>query len=376
MTHAKSIRRASASFGVITGGAAVLAGIGCSTGSVPPLGTGGAAGSGGAVAAGGMPSSGGAGPASGGSATGGVVGTGGAGTGGTGSGGAPASGGTASGGTASGGGGGTVDLGPCPTPASLEPGDTTMMLTVDGMERSFLVHVPSSYDGVARVPVVFDFHGLTGTSSQQKGLSGWDDLADAEGLLAVYPQGLGNDSNQPAWNAGLCCGDTADDVAFVRAIVATLTAEACIDPKRIYASGCSNGGGMSYRLACEAADVIAGVAPVDFDCVVGSACGDCDPARPVPVVQFRGTMDTLVDYEGAGAFAGAQANFATWGEINLCTGAAEASSGNAACETYPACGNGVETQLCTVQGGTHCGSYGSFMIPEVAWNVLRNHALP
>ncbi|KYF67548.1 hypothetical protein BE15_29720 [Sorangium cellulosum] len=239
------------------------------------------------------------------------------------------------------------------------------------MERSFLVHPPPSYDGVTRAPIVFDFHGLSGNSNQQKNLSRWDDVADAEGFLAVYPKGVEN-----AWNAGLCCGDGADDVAFVRAIITTLESEACIDPKRIYASGCSNGGGMSYKLACEAADVIAGVAPVDFDCVDGAGCGDCSPTRPVTVVQFRGTNDSLVPYEGSGPFAGARANFATWGELNLCTGSPEALPERSACDAYPACGTGAETVLCTVQNGSHCGSYASFMIPELAWKVLQRHALP
>lgn len=276
---------------------------------------------------------------------------------------------TGSGGGAGGSGGDSGE--PCPTAATLGPGDTTMTITVDGIERSFLVHAPASYDGATRVPVVFDFHGLSGNSNQQKNLSRWDDVADAESFLAVYPQGVAN-----AWNAGLCCGDDADDVAFVRAIITTLESEACIDPKRVYASGCSNGGGMSYKLACEAADVIAGVAPVDFDCVDGAGCGDCSPTRPVTVVQFRGTNDRLVPYEGGNAFAGAQENFATWGELNICTGSPEALSERADCEAYSTCGTGAETVLCTVQNGTHCGSYTSFMIPELAWNVLKRHALP
>jgi polyhydroxybutyrate depolymerase len=246
-----------------------------------------------------------------------------------------------------------------------------MMVTVGGTERSFLVHAPPGYDGVKRVPVVFDFHGLTGTSSQQKGLSGWDDVGDAEGFVTVYPQGIEN-----AWNAGLCCSDGSDDVAFVREIISSLTSNACIDTKRVYSSGCSNGGGMSYKLACEAADVITAIAPVDFDCVDGADCGDCSPSRPVPVVQFRGTNDSLVDYEGDGAFVGAQQNFAIWGELNQCTGSPEALPEKSGCETYPTCGDGVETVLCTVQNGTHCGSYNSFMIPQVAWQVLQRHALP
>jgi polyhydroxybutyrate depolymerase len=145
----------------------------------------------------------------------------------------------------------------------------------------------------------------------------------------------------------------------------------------VYASGCSNGGGMSYRLACEAADVIAAVAPVDFDCVVGGGCGNCSPSRPITTVQFRGTNDQLVNYDGAGAFIGAQQNFALWGELNACMGGAAPLQQSAdGCESFPTCGAGAETVLCTVQNGTHCGSYGSFDIAQVAWDILENHALP
>ena len=104
----------------------------------------------------------------------------------------------------------------------------------------------------------------------------------------------------------------------MKAIITNLSTDACIDTKRVYASGCSNGGAMSYRLACEAADVIAGVAPVDFDCVVGGRCASCTPARPITEVQFRGTNDTAVPYSGA------MPNFTRWGQINMCTGTAAA----------------------------------------------------
>lgn len=292
-----------------------------------------------------------------GGASGGDTSTGGAGTGGV------------SGGDAGGSGGG--DQGPCPGSGTLQPGDTTLALTVDGNEYPFIVHAPPSYDGVTRLPVVFDFHGLGGDETQMGRLSGWAATGDAEGFITVFPGGIDS-----AWNAGLCCSDTATDVAFVREAIATLEREACIDAKRIYASGCSNGGGMSFRLACEAADVIAAVAPVDFDCVLGAACSDCAPARPITVVQFRGTNDSLVAYEGSGAFSGAQANFEKWGTINECTGLPEALPANSACETFPACSAGVQTILCTVQNGSHCGSYSSFGIAEVAWGVLQQHSLP
>jgi polyhydroxybutyrate depolymerase len=247
------------------------------------------------------------------------------------------------------------------------------MLMVGALERTYLVHAPPGYTGKTPVPVVFDFHGLSGNGAQQKSLSRWDKLGDTEGFIVVYPDGV-----DKAWNAGLCCSDdeTIDDVAFVRAIIKALQADACVDPKRVYATGCSNGGGMSYKLACEAADVIAGVAPVDFDCVDGGACAMCRPSRPITEVQFRGTSDQLVAYEGNGAFMGAKKNFALWGNLNMCTGAPAALTSNAACETYPMCGGGTETVLCSVQGGTHCGSYSSFMIPQVAWGVLKDELLP
>jgi polyhydroxybutyrate depolymerase len=267
---------------------------------------------------------------------------------------------------------------PCSASATLEAGERTLTVDVDGVERSFLVHAPPNYDGTTRMPVVLDFHGLTGNSNQQRNLTGFDDVADAEGFIAIYPQGLPNNNGQPAWNAGNCCGSASDDVAFVRAIISTLQTEACIDARRVYASGCSNGGGMSYRLACEAADVIAAVAPVDFDCVVGGSCGSCSPSRPITTVQFRGTNDQLVPYNGnGGGFVGAQQNFAIWGELNACTGdAAALQQSSDGCESFPMCGAGAETVLCTVQNGTHCGSYGSFDIAQVAWDILQNHALP
>ncbi len=241
------------------------------------------------------------------------------------------------------------------------------MLTVDGNERSFLVHAPPAYDGQKRLPVVFDFHGLSGNSNQQKQLSGWAGHGDSEGFITVFPQGLGS---TPGWNAGGCCNDIADDVAFVRAMIEELGAKACVDSKRIYSTGCSNGGAMSYILACQASDVIAAVAPVDFDCVVGGRCSECKPGRPITEIQFRGTDDQLVPYSGA------EPNFENWGEINACTGDAAPLSSHSSCQAYPMCGSGAETILCTVQDGSHCGSYRSFMIPQVAWEILQRHALP
>jgi polyhydroxybutyrate depolymerase len=295
-------------------------------------------------------------------------------------------------GAASGGSAGAAPAAPggetpaCPSAATTTPGERTESLSVGGQNRSYLLHVPAAYTGKTPVPVVFDFHGLGGNGVQQRNLSGWAAVADREGFIMVYPNGSSN-----AWNVGRCCPPAADqgvdDVAFVRAVIAQLQREACIDAKRIYASGCSNGGGMSYKLACDAADVIAGVAPVDFDCVVGEnnvpSCGGCNPGRPISEIQFRATGDALVAYNGGPApipqgmdFPGAQQNFSDWGGINSCTGAAQAVPGRAACQTFPSCGDGVDTTLCTRQGGSHCGNYQALDIANTAWEQLQRTSLP
>jgi polyhydroxybutyrate depolymerase len=275
----------------------------------------------------------------------------------------------------------------CPAGQIVTPGETTQSIMVGGMSRTFVRHVPPGYTGATPVPVVIDFHPLGSSGSGWKGSTGWAELADQEGFIMIWPDGVGN-----SWNAGRCCRTAMeqdiDDVGFTKAIIAALQAEACIDAKRVYATGCSNGGGMAFRVACDAADVVAAVAPVDFDCVTSAvvnepSCGpECAPSRPISEIQFRGTADTLVPYEGGlreggtTTFPGAQQTFTSWGEINMCTGSPAALPDRPSCEQYPTCSGGVTTTLCTVQNGSHCGSYQSFDIVSVAWEMFRSKTLP
>src|SRR5262249_23516290 len=151
----------------------------------------------------------------------------------------------------------------------------------------------------------------------------------------------------------------------IRAMIAEIESNACIDVKRIYATGCSNGGGMAYKLGCDAADIIAAIAPVDFDCITGPtndpSCGSCSPSPPIAEAQFRGLLDPFVPYGGGPTsvvqgldFPGAVANFTTWGMLNQCTGQPAVESAHADCKTYPSCAGGVETTLCTNPVGLHC----------------------
>jgi polyhydroxybutyrate depolymerase len=324
--------------------------------------TGGSSGSGGVSATGGTTAGSSTIGSGGRAASGGATGTGGRGTGGAGSGGTGA-GGAATGGTSGGGDGGAS--GQCPAAIALKVGDNSQSLSFGGLDRTYTVRLPPGYTGSTPAPVVFDFHGMGTTGKQEESFDTWNTFADKQGIIAVYPDGT-----DKSWNAGSCCPSAStnkiDDVGFVKAIIARLQTDVCIDTKRIYATGCSNGGAMSFRMACEAADVIAAVAPVDFD----TALNPCKPSRPITEIQFRATNDSMV------AYSGAEPNFTKWGGINQCTGTLAAMTSNSACEAYPECASGVETILCTIQGGSHCGNYSTFKIPEVAWGVLQKHTLP
>lgn len=131
----------------------------------------------------------------------------------------------------------------------------------DGGLREAIVHVPASYDGTKPEMLVLNFHGLLEPDTLQEQASHMSDTADQRGFIVAYPQGLSLGVGV-SWNAGGCCGNNADDVGFVRDLVKLLESKYCIDPKRVFATGLSNGAMLSYRLACEAADVFAAVAPV------------------------------------------------------------------------------------------------------------------
>ncbi len=188
------------------------------------------------------------------------------------------------------------------------PGNYTWTLRHQDRDRSYNVHVPTGYDPTKPTPTVVAFHGFASNAQQQEGLSRMSQVADEKGFIAVYPQGLnypesvrspdaGYDNSQ-GWNAGGCCGPAqvygVDDVGFVEAIFADLDTRVCVDTRRTYATGLSNGAFFTYRLACERAARFAAIAPVSgMENVV-----PCEPSRPVPVMHFHGTADDNISYDG------------------------------------------------------------------------------
>ncbi|HEU5072687.1 MAG TPA: PHB depolymerase family esterase, partial [Polyangiaceae bacterium] len=232
----------------------------------------------------------------------------------TGLGGSPATASTSSV-VGAGGSGGTGSVNPANCTASkLTSGDASRTVDVAGVTRSYVLHVPESYDGTTPVPLVFDFHGLGGNGMQQASSSGYRQVADREGFLIAFPDGTEN-----AWNIGQCCTNSKeiDDVTFTRAMLESIASDGCVDLARVYVTGFSNGGGMAYLLACEAADVIAAAAPAAFD-MLDPEDPVCSPSRPIAVLSSRGTNDTAVPYGGGRGsgnrvtFLGAEQSLARW----------------------------------------------------------------
>jgi polyhydroxybutyrate depolymerase len=153
-----------------------------------------------------------------------------------------------------------------------------------------------------------------------------------------------------------------------------MSQDACIDSKRVYATGLSNGGALSFLLACRAADVFAATAPVS----IGNGTRPCEPARPITVLMYRGKSDNLVPYDGGMSYPSAEADLMEWTALNACTGSPAKVHG--VCDQYAECKDGVEVMLCTIPKGTHIlysdATKAGAPVADVAWEVFKRHSLP
>ncbi len=285
----------------------------------------------------------------------------------------------------------TTPPGPAPaTCAGKEAltGDLDWTLKIGGVDRIAHVHVPKGYDATKASPVVLNFHGYSSNGTEQNLLAGMNTKADAANFIAVHPEGTGS---SPSWNAGACCGDAAsnatDDVGFVSKLIDELESKLCVDTHRVFATGMSNGGFLSHRLACELSSRLAAVAPVAG--VLGIAT--CTPARAISVFQFHGTLDPLVPYDGnAGmGFVSVPQTMAGWAMRNGCSVMPRETSkkGDVTCTTYDGCKAGAEVSLCTVTGGGHTWPGGlpvpslgytttDIVATDAMWDFFVKHPLP
>lgn len=186
-------------------------------------------------------------------------------------------------------------------------------VSFDGITRNYIVHLPPGYDSTwTDVPLVFNLHGYTSNASQQQVYAKMNNVADTAGFIVVYPDGVGN-----AWNSfdnGF--GSTANDVGFISYLIDVMYSDYNnIDLKRVYTCGMSNGGFMSYRLACELSDRITAMASVT-GLMALSVEATCNPERPIPVLQIHGTNDATVPYNGGTGISSVDQTIQYWVNFN------------------------------------------------------------
>lgn len=162
----------------------------------------------------------------------------------------------------------------------------------NGILRNYRLYIPASFNANSPAPLVFNLHGYSSNALEQQFYSEMDRVADTANFLVCYPNGVAN-----AWNVGWAFGSTADDVGFMDTLIEVIRASYNIDTTRLYTCGMSNGGFMSYRLACERSERFAAIASVTGS-ITPSYINLCAPNRPVPVMEVHGTADFVVPYDG------------------------------------------------------------------------------
>jgi len=186
----------------------------------------------------------------------------------------------------------------CGKLAPIPPGSSANeMLPSGGLFRFYRLHIPTGYTPRHALPLVLSFHGHGSDMLAQERLTDLSALANRRGFVVAYPQGTVGPDGQTGWATGPRKDPTVNDIRFVSDLLTHLQMTLCIDPQRIYATGFSNGGGMTALLACTMAGRMAAFAPVSGS-YYPPASG-CHPKRPVPILEIHGTADTVVPYLGS-----------------------------------------------------------------------------
>jgi polyhydroxybutyrate depolymerase len=174
-------------------------------------------------------------------------------------------------------------------------------------QRHFLLHIPKGYTGARPLPLVVVLHGAFSTAREMEKWSGWSRLADREGFIVIYPEGIGILGFLQHWNAGHCCGkaveDDWNDVSFIEEAIDGTSRQYTVDKRRIYMMGFSNGGMMTYRFAAERSSLLAAAASVSGAINSRTSRDQPEwrmpaPERPVPFLIMHGDADKTVPYEG------------------------------------------------------------------------------
>lgn len=284
-------------------------------------------------------------------------------------------------------------------PVATQAADYTGALDHEDRRRSYLLHIPDSLPPGKR-PLVLVLHGGGGNAANASGMSGMNVVADREGFLVVYPNGSGRFKRTLlTWNAGNCCGYALDrqiaDVGFIRALIERLPLQYAIDTRRVYVSGMSNGGMLTYRLGCELSDRIAAIAVI-----AGAMNKTCTPGTVLPVLAVHGTADEHVRYSGGKPIRNVDRRHDRtdravmdtmdfWVRHNGCTRhSRQVDDASLSIDEWTECNGGAEVVLYTLKGFGHAWPGGQrgwrrgddpdsvIQASEVIWAFFKHHSRP
>jgi len=241
----------------------------------------------------------------------------------------------------------------------------TDSFVVDGIYRNFILHLPSGYSPSISYPLVLNLHGYTSNASQEQLYTKFDQTSNANQFMVVYPNGVGNYWN--SFNSGV------DDVKFLRNLIDTISKRYKVNAKRVYSCGMSNGGFMSYTLACQMSDKLAAVASVTGT-MSNPTLANCPITHKMPILHIHGTTDSVVNYNtGVTGSAGVEQVISFWKDTNGCTlkpdttnilNTSTTDSCTAQLIRYKNCKNGSEVQFYKITGGGHTWPNAALDIPS------------
>jgi polyhydroxybutyrate depolymerase len=269
-------------------------------------------------------------------------------------------------------------------------GQSNRTFAFGGADRTYLLYVPAGYDGSEPVPAVFEFHGFGSSAAQQIVYGDFRPLADREKFLLVVPDGQGS----PRHFTYRAAGTESDDIAFAGALLDQLEHELCIDQRRVFSTGMSNGGALSSVLACRASDRFAAVAPVAAffflpPCAEGS--------RPAPILAMMGVDDPVVPFAGGKVnccgnpnIPGAEDTMASFATRSACKEPPvdERPSPSIRHRHWEGCKDANAVELYAIEGGGHTwpgsaikvgrlgGTTDEVVATDTIWAFFSSHPLP
>ncbi|MGD2218180.1 MAG: PHB depolymerase family esterase [Gemmatimonadales bacterium] len=262
------------------------------------------------------------------------------------------------------------------------PAGAVRTLRHDGLDRTYVVHLPASYAEGKAYPLVLVLHGGGGEASSTARLTSMNRIADEHGFIVVYPNGI-----ERVWNDGRGVEryrsqrEDIDDVGFIAALIDELVSDGAVDRDRVYVTGLSNGGFMANRLGCQLADRVTAIAPV-IASMAENVPETCDPSRAMPVLIVNGTADPLVPWHGHevrfgrrrfGRMLSTPELVRFWVSHNGCDSDATVSwkpdrdpddRTRVRVHVYSGCRDDVEVLLYEIQGGGHTWPGGSQYLPR------------